>query len=268
MVRRVKHAVFFGKRTKKLSLPRIWDSVHLNGAGTVFELSSPATGQTAGTMTLLRGFSNSEGSGPSGRLAMDARGNLFGSATIGGTGDNGTVFELSPPAAGGTAWSATVLRVFSGADSRVPNGVILTSRGTLVGSTADYGTSSNGRVFELSPSAQGQAAWTLATLHCFTGTDRAEPASDLVAGPNGVLYGTPLSPAAGPAMAWCSASHLPTPTMPTGIQPPCTASRSRMASTPAICKSPPPAACSAPPIAVAKAPMPRNPVTAAAPSTN
>ncbi len=53
-----------------------------------------------------------------GRIAVliaDANGNLYGTTQLGGTYNEGTVFELSPPTAtGGGEWTESILHSFSG----------------------------------------------------------------------------------------------------------------------------------------------------------
>lgn len=60
------------------------------GAGTVFRLSADHR-----TMTILHSFSGSDGSTPVGGLVADLAGNLYGTTSTGGSGGDGTVFELS-----------------------------------------------------------------------------------------------------------------------------------------------------------------------------
>jgi hypothetical protein len=61
-----------------------------NGLGTVFELVKNADGSYT-PVTLV----NFDGADPLGGLIADAAGNLFGTTLAGGTGNGGTVFELS-----------------------------------------------------------------------------------------------------------------------------------------------------------------------------
>src|SRR5579862_366069 len=63
--------------------------------GVVFELTPSQTGwQQTVLHTFTGGFL--DGFGPSGGLAIDANGNLYGTTESGGSGDLGVVFELSP----------------------------------------------------------------------------------------------------------------------------------------------------------------------------
>jgi uncharacterized repeat protein (TIGR03803 family) len=86
-----------------------------------------------------------------GSLLADASGNLYGTTYSGGTANDGTVFELSPPTSGGT-WTETVLYSFAGGtDGRGPFASLVADQaGNLYGSTTYGGTiDENGVVFQL-----------------------------------------------------------------------------------------------------------------------
>jgi uncharacterized repeat protein (TIGR03803 family) len=61
--------------------------------GTVFEI--PDTGGSYGTPITLANFGFTNGSGPTGDLIANGAGDLFGTTVDGGTGSDGTVFELT-----------------------------------------------------------------------------------------------------------------------------------------------------------------------------
>ncbi|WP_338697753.1 choice-of-anchor tandem repeat GloVer-containing protein [Bradyrhizobium sp. 26S5] len=65
-----------------------------NGDGTVFEIANTSTGY-ASTPTTLVSFNGANGAMPETGLTFDAAGNLFGTTTLGGANNAGTVFELS-----------------------------------------------------------------------------------------------------------------------------------------------------------------------------
>ena len=68
-----------------------------NGEGTVFELT-PATGG-GWTETIIHNFfdkNNNDGMYPVSSLVFDSAGNLYGTATAGGTYGDGVVFEITP----------------------------------------------------------------------------------------------------------------------------------------------------------------------------
>ena len=73
-----------------------------------------------------------------GGLVADSSGNLYGTSVFGGTGNAGTVFELSPPAAPGGAWTESVLYNFPGDNSSGPAGtLVFDSSGNLYGTSGD-----------------------------------------------------------------------------------------------------------------------------------
>src|SRR5579871_3141069 len=61
------------------------------------------------------------GANPDGNLIADANKNLYGPTAHGGASGAGTVYELTPPATAGAAWTESVLYSFSGgADGNTP----------------------------------------------------------------------------------------------------------------------------------------------------
>jgi uncharacterized repeat protein (TIGR03803 family) len=135
----------------------------------------------------------SDGGGPRDSLTFYG-GNFYGTTFYGGTGDVGTVFELSPTGSGG--WNQIVLYSFTGgADGANPySNVIFDSVGNLYGTT-QYGgdltcdaPSGCGVAFELSPAGGG---WTETVLHNFGNyPDGANPTAGMIFDTAGNLYGT------------------------------------------------------------------------------
>jgi uncharacterized repeat protein (TIGR03803 family) len=175
-----------------------------DGCGTVWELKPPVSDDTPGvkawTEHILHrfGFSDNDGVFPGvGQLAMDAAGNLYGTAN-GGKYRSGVVFKLSRVAVESTfdeVWHQTILYSFTGAgDGSFPEGVILGKTGNLYGIAGAGGGTGNGVVFKLMPQADG--SWKYVLLHTFLGSDGAEPVANLTFGPDGKLYGT--APVGGP----------------------------------------------------------------------
>jgi uncharacterized repeat protein (TIGR03803 family) len=86
---------------------------------------------------------------------MDASGALYGTTVDGGLGSVGTVFKLTPPAAGGTRWTERVLYSFQGrADGANPSArLIMDAGGALYGTTGGGGRGAGccGTVFKLVP---------------------------------------------------------------------------------------------------------------------
>jgi len=145
--------------------------------GTVFELSPSSKG--GWTETVLYTFCSqancTDGGNPAGGLAIDGDGNLYGTASIGGTYGGichgagcGTVFELSPPLSG-SAWAYTVIWSFGTvpADGGAPSGgLILDQLGNLYGTTETGGYNNGlGTVYELSTGSGG--SWNESILYTF-----------------------------------------------------------------------------------------------------
>ena len=182
--------------------------------GGVYQLAPPAQQGGAWTETVLYVFKgNTEGDGatPAGGLVIDVAGNLYGTTAYGGTGNCvllgilvgcGTVYELSPPAQKGGAWTETVLYSFPTAkQGYFPSGdLVFDSSGNLYGATifgGGFGTTCNGfyqycgAVFELSPPKTKGTQWTEKVLHGFRGgTHGAAPNGGLVLDSKGAIYGT------------------------------------------------------------------------------
>ena len=149
-----------------------------------------------------------DGALPSGGLIHDKLGNLYGMTAEGGApscppGWCGTVYELSPPAQAGGAWTETLLYVFKGHDqndgSSPSGGLIADGAGNFYGVTAYggigpcvlFGTPTGcGTVFELSPPATPGAPWIETVLYNFQGGNDGDlPTGSLVFDGWDNLYG-------------------------------------------------------------------------------
>jgi uncharacterized repeat protein (TIGR03803 family) len=179
------------------------------GYGIVFELSPPAAGQKTWSETILHSFQGgADGSAPNGGLVFDTAGNLYGTTSAGGSANAGTVFKLTPPASGQTAWSEAVLYAFQGGtDGLNPAaGLTLGRNGVLYGTTQSggaYGDGSlfNGTVFELTPPKPKQTVWTETILHSFNAStaDGGGIFASVALGKKGVLYGATIYGGSGTA---------------------------------------------------------------------
>jgi uncharacterized repeat protein (TIGR03803 family) len=166
------------------------------GRGTVFKLTPPTAAKPAWTLNTLWTFSGgNDGAVPFfAGLIADETGALYGTTGAGGASGNGTVFKLTPPAAGQTSWTLSTLWSFSGgADGASPAaGLIADRKGVLYGTTENGGATGAGVVFKLMPPAvAGQTPWAETVLWTFTGgSDGALPVGDLIADKTGALFGT------------------------------------------------------------------------------
>ena len=144
--------------------------------GTVFKTTS------TGTTTVLHSFAgNPDGSTPYyDGLVRDSSGNLYGTTTLGGGSNLGTVFKTT------STGTTTVLHSFAGnPDGSTPyGGLVVDSSGNLYGTTVNGGSSNTGTIFKTTSTG------TTTVLHSFTGNpDGSLPYGSLVIDSSGNLYG-------------------------------------------------------------------------------
>lgn len=169
------------------------------GCGTVFELKQSKAGWK---FELLYSFSGgADGNAPFGTLAKDAQGNLYGTASWGGTQNSicnynfgygagcGTVFKLAPST---TGWSFSVVHSFGG----IPDGanpdfesLVFDAQGNAYGTTEFGGnccSAGTGTVFKIAPDN------TETVLHRFQAglNDGSMPYGGVTLDHKGNLYGT------------------------------------------------------------------------------
>jgi hypothetical protein len=174
------------------------------GYGAVFQLTRPSGRGVSWTEAAIYSFTGgSDGADPYDGVTLDAHGRLVGVATFGGNlncGNGcGTVYQLTPPATPGGAWSENTLYQFTGGnDGAQPFAKpVLDNKGKLFG-TASFDGPANaacspfcGNVYELTPPASGTSSWAETNLYGFTGAnDGYYPSASLFLGKRGVLYGT------------------------------------------------------------------------------
>jgi uncharacterized repeat protein (TIGR03803 family) len=114
-------------------------------------------------------------------MVADGSGNLYGTASNGGTSDNGVVFKMT------AAGVESVLHNFGGGtDGANPQGVLIRDRsGNLYGTTTGGGGAGAGTVFRVSALGYERV------LHAFSGgTDGFAPQAGLARDAAGNLYGT------------------------------------------------------------------------------
>ena len=156
-------------------------------------LGGPASAQTEST---LFSFTVADNFWPQGGLVQDAKGNLYGATGGGGTYGVGTVYELSPPAQAGGAWTKTTIYNFLswGTTGNLPSsGLTMDSTGALYGTTYVGGDSRCvcGVLYKLIPPALQGGAWTQQVLHAFTSwrSDGRLPNAAIVINSQGTIYG-------------------------------------------------------------------------------
>ncbi len=121
---------------------------------------------------------------------MDKAGNLYGVTKYGGALFDGSVYRLSPPAAGKTAWTLTTLAEFDNANGESPRGdLVMDKTGALYGTTSRGGAADDGTAYTLAPASTG-TTWTLKTLVSFNGKNGKGPNAGLAIDPSGQFYGT------------------------------------------------------------------------------
>ncbi len=145
------------------------------GNGSIFEIA-----KGSGTVTTLASFSGTNGYSPVGGITFDGDGNMFGTTTLGGAFNKGTIFEF---AKGSTA--ITALASFTMDTNYTQAGVTLDSAGNIFGTTPYGGPSGLGTVYEL---VKGGSAIT--TLASFNGANGGGPFAQVTLDGRGNLYGT------------------------------------------------------------------------------
>ena len=153
-----------------------------NNLGTVFKLQK--NGSLYG---VLVSFSNAGGdaAAPQGGVVIGTNSALYGTTRNGGIFGVGTIYKLNPDGSG-----YAVLHSFSGTngDGSAPWGTLaMASDGLLYGTTHSGGSNAVGTVFRLNLNGTGYMV-----LYSFLGTggDGSSPASGLIEGGDGALYGT------------------------------------------------------------------------------
>lgn len=149
----------------------------------IFVLGLAATPRAdAQTFAVIHNFTGgSDGSNPLAGFLIDGSGNLYGTASSGGSSGAGVVFKLN------TSGQETVLHTFTGGtDGAQPEARLVANKaGILFGTTYAGGVSNAGTVFGVTPAGKEKV------LYSFTGgADGANPIGGLAVDAAGNLYGT------------------------------------------------------------------------------
>ena len=158
-----------------------WQPLGTTGRGTVFKLGA------AGKLTVRYAFTGgTDGGQPEGGLLRDHAGNLYGTTTGGGDLTCrfglgcGVVFKIAPNG------KETVLYAFTGGQDGVqPSGDLIRDRaGNFYGVTEFGGTSSDGILFEVTPSGKETVLYTFSG-----GATGYAPTGRLARDDEGNIYG-------------------------------------------------------------------------------
>lgn len=181
-----------------------------SGCGEVFKLTPNGTG--GWIYSVVHFFTNGKDGGrPSSGVVVDGAGNIFTSASQGGSTTNcgpgcGTLDEFSPSGAG---YKLRVIHTFTGVqDGSYPvGGLLLDSSGNIYSPVQEGGHKTGvchsaggcGVVLKLTPNSSG--GYTPSIAYSFTGgADGYGPVSNLTVNPSGGLYGAAYgAPSGAPA---------------------------------------------------------------------
>jgi len=158
----------------------LYGTTYLGGQhnfGMVFEIAKGSH-----TFSPVASFNGIGGANSVGTLIFDIAGNMYGTTTMGGSSNVGTVFEIQKGSN-----TVTTLATFSNGNGADPRGTLsLDSAGNLYGTTFSGGANNVGTIFEL---AKGSGSIT--TLFSFnSGTSGANVYSGVTIDTAGNLYGT------------------------------------------------------------------------------
>jgi uncharacterized repeat protein (TIGR03803 family) len=130
-----------------------------------------------------------DGGVPDAPVILAADGNFYGTASAGGTNNDGVVFKVTPSGTISTLYS--FCQKSSCADGQFPyTGLVQGSDGNFYGTTTDGGVNGGGIAFKLTP------AGVFTTLYAFCAKAKCadgEIPSQLVQGSDGNFYGTTLN---------------------------------------------------------------------------
>lgn len=152
--------------------------------------------------TLYRFKGGTDGAWPNGDVVINSDGIIFGTTQYDGNCDFypncGTIFMLTPPGAGETAWTNTVIHLFGsvGKDGGRPVAPLTLVKGSLYGtaSVGGYPTCGCGIVFKITPGKTAKAKWTYTILHRFGPNfppkSGSTPDGGLLVDGDGTIYGT------------------------------------------------------------------------------
>jgi uncharacterized repeat protein (TIGR03803 family) len=148
-------------------------------AVTLLTLGLAATIAPAQTFTTLVNFDGTNGTTPYyGPLVQATNGDLYGTTSLGGANNYGTIFKITPTGV------LTTMHNFNLTDGAEPLfGLVQATNGDLYGTTGNGGANNWGAIYRITP------AGIFTTIYSFGGSDGVDP-TGLMQAANGNLYGT------------------------------------------------------------------------------
>jgi len=137
-----------------------------------------AIASQAQSFSTLLSFDFTDGYQPDASLVQGVDGNFYGT-TVGGSGNFGTVFKITPAGSLTTLYAFAALTNGSGPEGALTQG----SDGNFYGTTTAGGANGGGTIFKITP------AGMLTTLYSFSGPDGFSPIGPLLQASDGNFYG-------------------------------------------------------------------------------
>lgn len=170
-----------------------------NNQGDVYQITHVGSAWNLKPIYIFNGRM-SDGAYPYARVVFGPDGHPYGTTVLGGTANEGTVFDLTVPVSicrtANCFWKETILHNFEGypADGAEPEfgDLVWDQTGNIYGTTTAGGSSHNGTVYKLSKSGNG---WASSVLHSFVGSpaDGQSPEGAVIFDKNGNMLGTTFS---------------------------------------------------------------------------
>lgn len=163
--------------------------------GTIYRLVPPAPGQSAWTKETIYSFqTDADGKYPIGGLVFGSDGAIYGATDQGGARGAGTVYRLSPPAAGQTGWTKAILVNFAPRSGQYPRDTLFFDpRGSLYGVTLNGGAYGLGTVYKVALPAAPSIQKDKTEIAAFDGGAGGADSYGALRFANGRLYGVSYS---------------------------------------------------------------------------
>ena len=159
------------------------------GCGTVYHLTPAPTPSTTALApwneTAIHYFTIDDGAYPRGDTTFDQAGNIYVTAGGGGPSSCGVDYQLTPS---GDGWVGTDVYSFQCySDGANPTGGVVFDRSGNIYGVAEFGGSTGGTIYQLTPSG---STWIEQTLYEFSDGSGIVPVGGLIIDTSGNLYGT------------------------------------------------------------------------------